>query len=93
MENFDKKRIEELIKKSEEYANKQGFKLNPDRRIVEGTVKGLLFNEKKYGALYCPCRRVTENKEEDEKIICPCIYHEDEIKKMGHCHCRLFLRR
>ena len=93
MEKFDEEvEIEELIKKSEEYAKKEGFRLNPNRKIVEGIVKGLLLNKKKYGELYCPCRRVTGNKEEDKKIICPCIYHKEELKRMGHCHCWLFVK-
>jgi len=83
---------EELLKISEDYAKKSGFKLNPDEKIVNVIIEGLLRNEKLKGELYCPCRRVTGNKEEDKKIICPCIYHKDEIKKDGHCHCLLFVK-
>jgi len=74
------------------YAKSKGFRLNPDEKIVEMIIAGLLANEKKHGARYCPCRLVTGKKEEDRKIICPCIYHQDEIKKTGHCHCRLFVK-
>ena len=83
---------EELIKKSEEYAKESGFKINPNRKIVEGVVRGLLEREKKFGERYCPCRRVTGDKEEDKKIICPCVYHKEEIEKDGHCHCDLFVK-
>ena len=62
------KEIQQLKKKSEDYAKEQGFKLNPDDRIVKGVIKGLLMNKKLKGELYCPCRRVTGNKEEDMKI-------------------------
>ncbi|MFH1894819.1 MAG: ferredoxin-thioredoxin reductase catalytic domain-containing protein, partial [Patescibacteria group bacterium] len=79
--------MEELIKKYQEYAKENGFLLNPDRQIVEGVVRGLLAIEKKFGQKYCPCRRVTGDKEEDKKIICPCIYHKEEIAKDGHCYC------
>ncbi len=84
--------MEELIKQSEEYAKKQGFKLNPDREVVEGVAEGLLEREKKFGARYCPCRRVTGDKEQDQKIICPCVYHKEEIAKDGRCYCNLFVR-
>jgi len=29
---------------------------------------------------------------EDKKKICPCVWHKDEIREMGHCHCMLFMR-
>ncbi len=84
--------MKNLIKKYEEYAEENGFKLNPDSRIVDGTIKGLLAREKKFGEKYCPCRRVTGDKEEDKKIICPCVYHKEEIGKDGHCLCNLFVK-
>ena len=82
--------IEEIIKKYEDYAVQNGFKLNENRKIVMGIINGLLDREKKFGERYCPCRRITGDKEEDKKIICPCIYHKEEIEKDGYCHCRLF---
>ena len=68
------------------------MKLNPDKKIVERVMAGLAENEKKYGAKYCPCRRVSGNKEEDAKKICPCIWHKDEIEKDGHCFCNLYVK-
>ena len=77
----NREEIEEIIKKYQEYAEKNGFKLNPNREIVERLIKGLLENEKKHGEKYCPCRRVTGNQEEDRPKICPCQWHREEIKK------------
>lgn len=84
--------MEELIKKYEEYAKQNGFQLNPNKKVVEGIVKSLLEKEKNLGARYCPCRRVTGDANEDKKIICPCVYHREEIEKDGKCHCGLFVR-
>lgn len=84
--------MEELIKKYEEYAKEQGFRLNPDRRVVEGTVKGLLANEKKYGKRYCPCRRIVGEESKDRGKVCPCQWHLDEIEKDGSCLCKLFFK-
>jgi len=84
--------IKKLIKKYEEYAIKNSFRLNPNKKIVEVVIKGLAANEKKFGKRYCPCRRVQGIPEKDKKIICPCIYHKKEIKKQGHCYCLLFVR-
>lgn len=86
-------KIEEFIKEYEEYAQQNGFKLNPDRKVVERLVIGMLENEKKYGARYCPCKRITGNLEEDRLKICPCQFMRKEIEEQGHCFCGLFLKR
>jgi len=70
------------------YAEKQGFKLNPDTPHVERIIEGLFSNKAKFGDMYCPCQAVR-----DAKTICPCIYHKDEIKSMGRCHCELFVAK
>jgi len=90
LENIFEKNSKNLFKEYEDYAISRGFKLNHNREIAEKIIKGLLENEKKYGARYCPCRRITGNKEEDSKNICPCIYHIEELEKNGHCPCQLF---
>lgn len=84
---------EKLRQLSKRYAKSQGFMLNPDEKIVKFVIEGLLRNEAKFGYMYCPCRAVTGDEGQDRKIICPCIYHKDEIKSMGHCHCGLFVAK
>ncbi|MCK4730491.1 MAG: ferredoxin:thioredoxin reductase [Candidatus Aenigmarchaeota archaeon] len=86
-------KIKELEGKYKKYAEENGFKLNPDKKILEGLLRGLLSNEKKYGKKYCPCRRVQGIPEKDKEIICPCVYHKKEIKEQGHCHCFLFVSK
>lgn len=87
---------EELKKEYSDYAQKNGFKLNPDDKIVERVINGLLNNEKKYGKKYCPCRRVVEGNpdagQENSKKICPCFWHKEEIKKDGRCFCGLYVK-
>lgn len=83
---------EELKKEYEEYCKANNYQLNPNTKIVEGIIKSLLDREVKLGERYCPCRRVTGDKEEDKKLICPCFWHKEEILKDGHCYCRLFVR-
>ncbi|TES83255.1 MAG: ferredoxin:thioredoxin reductase [Hadesarchaea archaeon] len=77
----------------ERYAKSQGFQLNPDEKILDLIIQGLLQNEQKFGLRYCPCRAITGDPEQDKKIICPCVYHKDELKQMGHCHCGLFVAK
>jgi len=85
--------IEKLRAAMEKYAKKKGYSLNPDRELVDTILRGLLENRRKYGYQYCPCRVLTGIKEEDLPKICPCKWHEEEIRTMGHCHCGLFVRR
>jgi ferredoxin-thioredoxin reductase catalytic subunit len=87
------KEAKELKKKLQAYADSQNFKLNPDEKALEWVISGLLKNKKLKGEIYCPCRVVTGNKEEDKKIICPCVYHQGEIELQGHCKCTLFWKK
>ena len=82
----------ELLATLERYAESQGFKINPDRKIVDLVLTGLLENERRFGRRYCPCRAITGDPERDEKIICPCVYHKAEIASDGRCHCGLFVK-
>ena len=86
-------KIEKAIQEYSRYAKKNGFLLNPDKKITEGLVRALLEKEEKLGARFCPCRRITGNQEEDEKIICPCFWHFQEIKEKGRCLCGLFVKQ
>ena len=85
-------KIEKLILEYEAYAKKNGFAINPNRNLVENIVRALLKKEMTLGCRYCPCRVVTGDTEQDEKIIRPCVFPEDEIKLQGFCHCRLFVK-
>jgi len=73
------------------YADSNPFRLNPDQKVVDRVISGLVMRKKKYGHAYCPCRIVTGNPENDKKAICPCVYHVEEIKQDGECHCKLFV--
>lgn len=74
------------------YVANSPYKLNPDTKIVDRVVKGLVMRKSKYGHAYCPCRIVTGDFEKDTKTICPCVYHKEEIERDGECHCNLFVR-
>jgi thioredoxin len=84
--------LEQAIKEYQEYADKNGLRLNPDRKMVERLVGGLLANEKKHGARYCPCRRITGESAKDKDKICPCQSSRQEIERDGHCCCGLFVK-
>ncbi|MCX6761003.1 MAG: thioredoxin domain-containing protein, partial [Candidatus Nealsonbacteria bacterium] len=88
----DDQKVEDLIKHYQTLAEEKGIKINTDKEIVRSLMKGLLANEEKYGAKYCPCRRVSGKKEEDDSKICPCTFLEKEIQEKGQCVCGLFVK-
>lgn len=91
-ESAQSEKAANLKKTSALYAERAGFRLNPDNKITNMLITGLLKNEEKHGARYCPCRPLVGDKAEDVKKICPCFWHREEIKKDGHCKCNLFVR-
>lgn len=84
---------EEILEWAKQYAAKHHWMLNTDVKKLELVIRGLARNKRKFGEAYCPCRLRTGDKEKDAAIICPCIYHEDEIANEGSCHCRLYFRK
>ncbi|MBN1941472.1 MAG: ferredoxin:thioredoxin reductase [Candidatus Diapherotrites archaeon] len=90
MENKVKIKKSKISIDSKEHAKENNLKLNPDSKIREAILTALAKNEVQHGKPYCPCRAITGVEKEDEKIVCPCIYHFAEVKEMGHCKCKLF---
>ncbi len=85
---------EKQIKRWEKFTEKNDFKLNDDKEIVETLAEGVLKNRKKHGLGYCPCRLTTGNAEEDLKLVCPCNFKVQKTwKEKGECWCSLFIRR
>jgi len=93
MPGEDQKAAEERIRSwAASYAARRGYFLNPDARALDIVIRGLARNCQKFGHAYCPCRLRSGDPEKDNEIICPCIFHGDEVEREGHCHCRLFYR-
>jgi ferredoxin-thioredoxin reductase catalytic subunit len=75
----------------EEYVETAPYNLNPDSKYVDKIIKSLAKRKLKNGFFYCPCRMLSDDKEMDAKMICPCEYHKEEIEKDGICSCDLFV--
>lgn len=86
------KQKKEIKKRFKEHANRNNIRLNPDKKIVNGILDKLMIRKRKFGDFYCPCRMVTDDYEKNKEIVCPCIYHLDEIKINGSCLCDLFVK-
>jgi ferredoxin-thioredoxin reductase catalytic chain len=83
----------EMLTWAKDYAEKNGWILNPDEKQLGTVIKGLVRNKTKFGRPYCPCRLRSGDPEKDKAIECPCIYHRDEVEKQGACHCHLYFRK
>ena len=92
MGKLNSENVESLKKSIEEYASKVGIKTNPNSKMVDEVIKGLLMKKKKYGDIICPCRVSTGDKEKDKEITCPCVFHRGEIELQGNCLCKLFFK-
>jgi ferredoxin-thioredoxin reductase catalytic subunit len=75
------------------YLQDKDFVYNPDTEVVDRVLEGMAKRKAKTGKAFCPCRLVSGNDEADAKIVCPCAFHEDEIREQGMCHCRLFVAK
>lgn len=94
---MDDKTFKQEIEKVKNYVIKlaavEGCDLNPNEEALNAVVEGLARNKIKYGKMYCPCRIVTGNAEEDRPKICPCKWHKEELERDGHCHCMLLFKK
>ncbi|MDD1671485.1 MAG: ferredoxin:thioredoxin reductase [Methanomicrobiales archaeon] len=92
-QSVDEGEVEAIRRWAEEYARAHGFTLNTNKKQLGTVLRGLARNRAKLGEQYCPCRLRTGDKEKDRIIICPCVYHKDEVTQSGHCHCNLFFEQ
>ncbi|MDR4497944.1 MAG: hypothetical protein MRK02_08515 [Candidatus Scalindua sp.] len=81
----------DIRKLIEEYVAATPYELNQDKKQVDKVIRGLAKRKLKYGYQYCPCRMISEDREIDDKIICPCEFHIEEIQRDGACCCDLFV--
>ncbi|MDO9326266.1 MAG: ferredoxin-thioredoxin reductase catalytic domain-containing protein [Methanoregula sp.] len=82
----------DMLKWANGYAHKNGWTLNTDEKQLMTVIKGLVRNKTKFSRPYCPCRIRSGDEEKDRAIECPCIYHKEEVARLGHCHCHLYFK-
>jgi len=77
-----------LKKQYEEHARKisklLGKKVVVNPKIIPLIIKRI----EDFGKPYCPCR-----VERNERTICPCFWHVEELKRYGRCKCGLFIAK
>ena len=74
-----------------DYAAHSSYKLNPDTKTVDRVVKGVGDAQDQIRVRILSVPIGYGDAEKDKKIICPCVYHVEEIEREGECHCQLFV--
>lgn len=76
------------------YAEKKGYSVNKDKIKFDQLIEEMAKNKIEFGRPYCPCmtKRISGDEETDKKMICPCVWHEEDIEQKGHCFCELFFK-
>lgn len=87
---MNKEELFEMLKKVQE---PKGYYFSNDKEKVLELLEGLLSNKERYGYMSCPCRLASGNREEDQDIICPCLYREPDVKEYGSCYCNLYVSK
>ena len=87
MDERVQKRLEALKKD----AAAGGYKLNPDESFVADLAEGLVTNSDRYGLEICPCRLIDGSPEDNQDIVCPCVYRDDDLAEYGACFCALYV--
>ena len=78
----------EMLKKVQE---PKGFFFNKDKDWVLAILQDLLTIKGRYGYTSCPCRLASGNRENDQDIMCPCVYRQEDVKEYGSCYCNLYV--
>jgi len=90
---LNSKGLESLKRSCEEYAESVDINLQPNEKILDGVLNGLLKKKEKFGDIHCSCRVSTGDSKKDAEITCPCVFHRGEIEIEGHCKCNLFFSK
>ena len=71
-----------------------GYKFSPDGEMVDFLLEQEVMLEQKHGIPYCPCQGLTKKREENMKIVCPCIpFHREHFDAIKRCWCLLFVTK
>jgi ferredoxin-thioredoxin reductase catalytic subunit len=74
--------------------DKLGYKFTPNSEDADFLLEQEVMLEEKYGMPYCPCQARSKVREENMRIVCPCIpFHREHYDAMRRCWCGLFVHK
>lgn len=69
-----------------------GYKFSPDHGLVDFLLEQEVVLFQRHGIPFCPCQGLTGEREEDMRIVCPCIpWHRQHFNRMRRCWCGLYV--
>lgn len=83
--------VDELYDALKKIQEPKGYFFNRDKERDFDLLRGLLTNKDRYGYMSCPCRLASGKREEDQDILCPCVYREADVREFGSCYCQLYV--
>ena len=83
--------VNELHEQLKKIQEPKGYYFNKDKDKVMELLEALSLNKDRYGYMACPCRLASGEREEDEDIVCPCVYREPDVAEYGSCYCSLYV--
>ena len=86
----DAEKLYEMLRKVQE---PKGYYFSNNKERVFELLEGLLLNKDRYGYTCCPCRLASGDRKNDQDIICPCIYREEDVREFGSCYCNLYVSK
>jgi len=69
----------------------KGYFFNEDKDRTFELLEALLKNKERYGYMACPCRLASGSRQDDQDIICPCVYRTPDVEEYGSCYCNLYV--
>ena len=85
--------VEKLYEALRKVQEPKGYYFNKDKKRVFELLGALLVNKDRYGYMSCPCRLASGNRNNDQDILCPCIYREPDVAAFGSCYCNLYVSK
>ncbi|MFP4654747.1 MAG: ferredoxin-thioredoxin reductase catalytic domain-containing protein [Methanohalobium sp.] len=86
-----KKRLREMFNR---VVDPLGYKFSPDEELVDFLLEQEVLTERENGSPSCPCQALTGNRDEDMKLVCPCIpFNKKHFDIMKRCWCGLFVHK
>lgn len=78
----------------EPIVEKLGYKLTPAEEDADFLLEQLAAIEAETGIPYCPCQAREKTREENMRMVCPCIpFHRRHYDYMKRCWCGLFVHK
>ncbi len=85
--------VDQLYENLKKVQEPKGYYFNKNRDKVNELLEALLTNKDRYGYMGCPCRLLSDDREADKDIICPCVYRVPDVEEYGSCYCNLYVSK